>query len=163
MLIGIIVSSDSYTSRWAFFSSSGGIVPHPLDIGPLDVDNIDIGLEQGFDGSLSWIDSNGDRSENTSNQYSVSWFRQVDKFVIDTQGDSVGSLTIGNSVWRFLESNDLLVEEGGPVVDERHGALGPTDVTRTFVGFGNFSSVNVDLDGMLADGASEEAYCISTR
>jgi hypothetical protein len=162
VLIGIIVSSDPYASRWAFFSSSGGIVPHPLDIGPLDVDNIDIGLEQGFDGSLSWIDSNGDRSENTSNQYSVSWFRQVDKFVIDTQGDSVGSLTIGDSIGCFLESNDLLVEEGGSVVDERHGAFGSTHVSRAFIGFGNLSSVNVDLDGMLADGASEEAYCVST-
>lgn len=48
------------------------------------MNDIDVGLEEGFDGSLSWVDANGDRTENTSNEDPVSWFGQVDKFIIDT-------------------------------------------------------------------------------
>jgi hypothetical protein len=52
----------------------------------------------------------------------------------------------------------LFVEEGGSIVDERHGSLGLTDVSGALVGLSNLSSINVDLDSVLADGASEEAY-----
>lgn len=68
-------------------------------------------------------------------------------------------LAIRDGIGGLLESDDLLVEEGGTVVDERHGSFGLTDVSGAFIGLGDLSSVNVDLDGMLTDGASEEACC----
>jgi hypothetical protein len=82
------------------------------------MDYIDIGLEEGFDGSLSRIDPYRNRSENTSDQYSVSWFRQINQFIVDTKRDSVGSLSIWDSIRCFLQSDNLFVEEGRSIVDE---------------------------------------------
>jgi len=121
------------------------------------MDDVDIGLEEGFDGSLTWIDPYRDRSENTSDQYSVSGLGQVDQFVVDTQRNGMRRLSIWYSVGCLLQSDDLFVEEGGSIVNERHCAFGTTDVSGTFVWLGDLSSVNVDLDRVLADETSEEA------
>ena len=66
-------------------------------------------------------------------------------------------LSIGYGVGSLLQSDDLFVEEGGSIVNERHCTFGATHISRAFVWLGNLSSVNVDLDRVLADEASEEA------
>jgi len=42
------------------------------------MDYIDVGLEQRFNASLSGVDSDGDRPEDTGNENSVSWFGKID-------------------------------------------------------------------------------------
>lgn len=81
------------------------------------MENIDVRLEEGFDHSLARVESNGNRSEDTSDRYSVSGFDSIDKFIVKTKGDSVRSLTIRYRVYRkaSVVSEFILPREDSPL------------------------------------------------
>ena len=65
-------------------------------------------------------------------------------------------LTGRDGIGCFLELDDLLIHETGAVVDNLHGIRRVADRSRAFCRLGDLATVNVDLNCMIADLASEE-------
>jgi hypothetical protein len=122
------------------------------------MDDIDIGLEEALERSLTRIDADRDASEDTSQNESVAGFRNIDEFIVDTQRDGVRCLTIRDRIRRFLQPNDLSVGEFAAVVDEGHGTDGATDISWAASGFFDLASVDFHLHSVLAGEAAEEGY-----
>jgi hypothetical protein len=65
-------------------------------------------------------------------------------------------LTCRYRVRSLLKLNDLFVHEAGTVVYNLHRVLRLADRTRAFGRFGDLPAVNIHLNRMIADLASEE-------
>jgi hypothetical protein len=72
------------------------------------VNDVDKGLEEGLDGTVSGVDSDGDGPEDASDEDTISRFREVDELVVGAEGDGVRGLAVGDGVW-----GEMKVEEEG--------------------------------------------------
>ena len=68
----------------------------------------------------------------------------------------MGCLAIGHRVGGLLQADDLPVGEFAAVVHERHGPERGADVAGAALGFVNLTTVDFDLDGVVAGEAAEE-------
>lgn len=62
------------------------------------MEDVHVGFEQRFDGSLTGIDANGDGTEDTRDVDSVSWLNEVNELIVSAQGNGVRRLSIGYSI-----------------------------------------------------------------
>jgi hypothetical protein len=81
------------------------------------VDNVDVGLEERLDGSSARVFSDRDTTVNARDFDPVTRFSDIHEVIIDTHGDGVGSLTVGDLIWSLLETKDLLIGELAAVVN----------------------------------------------
>lgn len=97
-LLLIIFASNADSGRSAFSSSGRLIIAHSSDIGSLDVDDIHVCLEKRLDRSLSRIQTDWNRPEDTGHDDSVTRFDQVDQFVVCAQRNGMRCLSVRNGI-----------------------------------------------------------------
>ena len=160
LVIIVFTIANTANTRGAISTcwSSRFINRQPTTTTNLDVNNIDVGLEQTLQCSLTRVYANRDASEDTREDQSVTRLGDVHKLVINAERDGMGCLAIRDHVWCFLQSDNLTVREFAAVVDEGHRSNRGADVSRAAARFFDFASVNFDLDGVLAGQASEECH-----
>ena len=61
--------------------------------------DVQVGFEESFDGASTGIDTDRHGAEDSGDGDSVSWFTDIDKFIIETDRDGVRSLTVGDDVY----------------------------------------------------------------
>lgn len=96
--------------------------------------------------------------ENTGHFDPITSLADIHQLIIHTKGNRVRSLAIRNAVRCFLQLDDLLVGKYTAVMDELHRVSFLTHWTWALSGFRNLSTINVDLNTMVADLATEESW-----
>lgn len=81
----IIFPSNADARGSSFSSTRGRVVSHSSDVGSLDVHDVDVRFEEGFDGSLSGVETDGDGSEDTGYYYPITGLDEIDKLVVGTE------------------------------------------------------------------------------
>jgi hypothetical protein len=121
---------------------------------------VNVRLEKRLNCTLTRIDPNGHRSKDSSDFNTISGSWNIAKLVIAAERDGMGCLSIRDIIGCLLELYHLLVLKFGAIVHYLHGIGGFANRARTFCGFGDFPTVELNGYGMTANMATEKC-CIN--